>query len=71
MKPGDYISVSRFHNGMRIDALPLVGLVLIRADLMPFDGFKNSYRIQLLETNGELIPLILDGRDEVEVLIEA
>lgn len=71
MKPGDYVSVTRYHEGIRMDVPPITGLLVERCPLMPYDSFKRSFRIKILETTGELTELIVDNRDVTEVLIGA
>lgn len=71
MKPGDYVSITRYHEGIRMDVPPITGLLVERCPLMPYDSFKRSFRIKILETTGELTELIVDNRDVTEVLIGA
>lgn len=71
MKPGDYVSITRYHEGIRMDVPPITGLLVERCHLMPYDSFKRSFRIKILETTGELTELIVDNRDVTEVLIGA
>lgn len=71
MKPGDYVSVTRYHNGFRMDDPPITGLLVERCPLMPFDSFKRSFRIKILETTGELREIFVDNRDVTKVLIGA
>ena len=71
MKPGDMVSVVRYHKGIRMDDPPITGLLVERCPLMPYDSFKRSFRIKILETTGELTELIVDNRDVTEVLIGA
>ena len=71
MKPGDYVSITRYHEGIRMDVPPITGLLVERCTLMPYDSFKRSFRIKILETTGELTELIVDNRDVTEVLIGA
>ena len=71
MKPGDYVSITRYHEGIRMDVPPITGLLVERCPLMPYDFFKRSYRIKILETTGELTEIFVDNRDVTEVLIGA
>ena len=71
MKPGDYVSVTRYHEGIRMDVPPITGLLVERCPLMPYDSFKRSFRIKILETTGELKEIFVDNRDVTEVLIGA
>ena len=71
MKPGDYVSVTRYHNGFRMDDPPITGLLVERCPLMPFDSFKRSFIIKILETTGELTEIFVDNRDVTKVLIGA
>lgn len=71
MKPGDYVSITRYHEGIRMDVPPITGLLVERCPLMPYDSFKRSFRIKILETTGELTEIIVDQRDVTEVLIGA
>ena len=71
MKPGDYVSITRYHEGIRMDVPPITGLLVERCPLMPYDSFKRSFRIKILETTEELTELIVDQRDVTEVLIGA
>jgi hypothetical protein len=54
-----------------MDDPPITGLLVERNPLVPFDSFKRSFRIKILETTGELTELIVDNRDVTEVLIGA
>jgi hypothetical protein len=54
-----------------MDVPPITGLLVERCPLMPYDSFKRSFRIKILETTGELTELIVDNRDVTEVLIGA
>ena len=71
MNPGDLVSIARYHNGIRMDDPPITGLLVERCPLVPYDSFKGSFRIKILETTGELMELIVDQRDVAEVLIGA
>ena len=71
MKPGDYVSITRYHENIRMDVPPITGLLVERCPLMPYDSFKRSFRIKILETTGELTEIIVDQRDVTEVLIGA
>jgi hypothetical protein len=71
MNPGDVVSIARYHNGIRMDDPPITGLLVEHCPLMPYDSFKRSFRIKILETTGELMELIVDNRDVAEVLIGA
>ena len=71
MRVGDLISVVRYHNGFRMDDPPITGLLVERCPLVPFDSFKRSFRIKILETTGELREIFVDNRDVTEVLIGA
>ena len=71
MRVGDLISVVRYHKGFRMDDPPITGLLVERCPLVPYDSFKRSFRIKILETTGELMELIVDNRDVAEVLIGA
>ena len=71
MNLGDLVSIARYHNGIRMDDPPITGLLVERCPLVPYDSFKRSFRIKILETTGELMELIVDNRDVAEVLIGA
>ena len=71
MNLGDLVSITRYHEGIRMDVPPITGLLVERCPLMPYDFFKRSFRIKILETTGELRELIVDQRDVAEVLIGA
>ena len=69
MKRGDIVSIIRYHNGIRMDHRPIIGLLVNHFPLIPYDSFKRSSRIQILETTGELREIFVDNRDVTEVLI--
>ena len=71
MNLGDLVSIARYHEGIRMDDPPITGLLVERCPLVPYDSFKRSFRIKILETTGELMELIVDNRDVAEVLIGA
>jgi len=71
MRVGDLISVVRYHKGFRMDDPPITGLLVERSPLMPYDSFKRSFRIKILETTGELREIFVNNLDITEVLIGA
>ena len=71
MNLGDLVSITRYHEGIRMDVPPITGLLVERCPLMPYDSFKRSFRIKILETTGELREIFVDQRDVAEVLIGA
>jgi hypothetical protein len=71
MNPGDLVSIARYHNGIRMDDPPITGLLVEHCPLMPYDSFKRSFRIKILETTGELREIFVNNLDITEVLIGA
>jgi hypothetical protein len=71
MNLGDLVSITRYHEGIRMDVPPITGLLVEHCPLMPYDSFKRSFRIKILETTGELREIFVNNLDITEVLIGA
>ena len=71
MRVGDLISVVRYHKGFRMDDPPITGLLVERSLQFDLVALKNSSRIKILETTGELREIFVNDLDVTEVLIEA
>lgn len=71
MKPGDMVSVVRYHKGFRMDDPPITGLLVERSPLEHIVAHKKCSRIKILETTGELREIFVNNLDVTEVLIGA
>ena len=71
MNLGDLVSITRYHEGFRMDDPPITGLLVERSRLVHIVALKNSSRIKILETTGELREIFVNDLDVTEVLIGA
>jgi len=71
VKPGDMVSITRYHNGIRVDDPPITGLLVERSRLVHIVLTKKCSRIKILETTGELREIFVNNLDVTEVLIGA
>ena len=71
MKLGDMVSITRYHNGFRMDDPPITGLLVERSPLEHIVAHKKCSRIKILETTGELREIFVNNLDITEVLIGA
>jgi len=71
MKPGDMVSITRYHNGFRMDDPPITGLLVERSPLEHIVAHKKCSRIKILETTGEIREIFVNNLDVTEVLIGA
>jgi len=71
MKLGDMVSITRYHNGIRMDDPPITGLVVERSRLVHIVAHKKCSRIKILETTGEIREIFVNNLDVTEVLIGA
>ena len=71
MKLGDMVSITRYHNGIRMDDPPITGLLVERSPLEHIVAHKKCSRIKILETTGELREIFVNNLDVTEVLIGA
>lgn len=68
VRVGDLISVTRYHNGFRMDDPPITGLLVERSPLEHIVALKKCSRIKILETTGELREIFVNNLDVMEVL---
>jgi len=71
MKPGDMVSVVRYHKGFRMDDPPITGLLVERSPLEHIVAHKKCSRIKILQITGELREIFVNNLDVTEVLIGA